>query len=129
MTDSGGKKSKRAAYLDNRELALRIHGEGFDVVAKEIGERMDRIRASKIVEILLASGHAQKDIDKDLLALAAQKRSGHIGGPVKPPRDGEVREYTVGANGRIGLSLAILGKNRGDKARVKFARAGIRINP
>ncbi len=129
VSDSGSKNPKRAAYLDNRQLALRIHGEGFDVVAMEVGDRMDPIRASKIVDILLTSGHAQKDIDRNLLAVAARKRPGHVGGPVKPPLDGEVREYTVGANGRIGLSLSILGKSQGDKAKVRFAKNGIRISP
>jgi hypothetical protein len=120
---------KRAAYLDNRQLALRIQGEGFAAVAAEVGERMDSIRASRIVEILKESGHSDREIDADLMDLASKKKHGHLGGPVKPPKDGEVREYTVGVNGRIGLSLAILGKQRGDKARVKFSRTGIRISP
>lgn len=128
MSESARKK-KRAAYLDNRQLALRIQGEGFSKVAGEVGPRMDAIRASRIVEILKASGYEEKDIDSDLKNAASKKRNGHVGGPVKPPKDGEVREYTVGANGRIGLSLAILGKRQGDKARVKFAKTGIRINP
>jgi hypothetical protein len=122
------KNSKtRAPYLDNRALALRIHGEGFRVVAEEIGDRLDAVRASRIVEILRESGHGE--IDADLVALASKKRPGHLGGPVKPPKDGEVREYIVGVNGRIGLPLGIIGKGPGDKAKVEFSKTGIKVTP
>lgn len=123
------RSKKRAAYLDNTQLALRIRGEGFEKVAAEVGERMDSIRASRIVKILVDAGTDESEIDPALAALAAKKRPGHLGGPVKPPKDGEEREYIVGANGRIGLPLGIIGKNPGDRARVKFSRSGIKISP
>jgi hypothetical protein len=123
------KKSNRRPYLDNSQLALRVRGEGFAKVADEIGERMNSIRASRIVKILVDTGTREQDIDPDLLLLAAKKRPGHLGGPVKPPGDGEEREYIVGANGRIGLPLSIIGKKPGEKVRVKFSRSGIRITP
>lgn len=114
------KKTTKAEYLENRDLALRIIGHGFKKVKAEIGDRLDPIRAAKIVG-LLKTKYGIKNVDKDLLALSADKRPGHFGGPVKPPKNGEEREYTVGANGRIGVPLAILGKKPGDKAHVRYS--------
>lgn len=117
----------KARYLDNRDLALRIMGsEGFDKVAKELGDRLTPVRASRIVK-LLTDEYGIKSVPKPLLELAAKKKPGHMGGPVKPPKQGEEREYTVGANGRIGVPLAILGKKPGDKARVKYGEKQIVI--
>ena len=127
MTESRSRKKSRAAYLDNRQLALRIQGEGFEAVKAEIGDRLDAIRASHIVAVL--KEHGYRDIDKALLDLAAQKRQGHVGGPVTPPDEGETRVYIVGVNGRVGLPLGILGKKPGDKAKVKFSKTGIRVMP
>lgn len=116
-------QSKKAEYLDNTKLALRIMSpkEGFKEVKGDLGERLDPVRASKIVKLLKEQyGYKDKDIDKDLRDLASQKRRGHFGGPVTPPQNGEEREYTTGANGRIGIPLGILDKKPGDKARVKY---------
>lgn len=110
----------KAKYLDNRDLALRIMGPGgLDRVKSEIGDRLTPVRASRIVK-LLREEYEFKNVPKELVDLAAQKKPGHFGGPVKPPQRGETREYTVGANGRIGVPLAILGKKPGDKALVKY---------
>lgn len=118
---------KKAEYLDNRHLALRIMGkEGFAGVKAAVGERLNAVRAHKIVQ-LMRQEYGIKDVDSDLLALASSKRPGHVGGPVTPPADGEEREYTVGGNGRIGVPLNILGKRPGDKARVKYSRKQIVI--
>jgi hypothetical protein len=119
--------SKKAQYLDNRDLALRIMGRGgFKRVKNEVGDRLTPVRAARIVE-LLKTEYSITDIDPDLLKLAAQKKAGHRGGPVKPPDNGEEREYTVGANGRIGVPLGILGKKPGDKARVHYSQNKITI--
>jgi hypothetical protein len=123
-------RSKKAEYLDNTKLALRIMSpkEGFKKVKDELGERLDPVRASKIVALLKEQyGFKDKDIDKGLRDLAAEKRRGHFGGPVTPPQDGEEREYTTGANGRIGIPLGILDKKPGDKARVKYQEDKITI--
>lgn len=118
---------KKATYLDNRHLALRIMGkEGFAGVKAEVGKRMDAVRASKIVN-LLRREYGISELDPELLALAASKRKGHTGGPVKPPAEGEEREYTVGQNFRIGVPLNILGKKPGDKAQVRYSRRQIVI--
>lgn len=127
MTESRSHNKSRAAYLDNRQLALRIQGEGFEVVKAEIGERLDAIRACRIVAVL--KEHGYRDIDSALLELAAQKRHGHVGGPVTPPDEGETRVYIVGVNGRVGLPLGILGKKPGERAKVKFSKTGIRVLP
>ena len=58
---------------------------------------------------------------------AATTLTEHVGGPVTPPEEGEEREYKVGANGRIGVPLKILGKRPGDTARVKYTRDQITI--
>jgi hypothetical protein len=115
----------KAKYLDNRDLALRIMGGGFDKVMSEIGDRLTPVRAARILELL--KGYKFKNPPKELSELAAKKKPGHLGGPVKPPQQGEVREYTVSPNGRIGVSLAILGKRPGDKARVKYGSKQIVI--
>ena len=110
----------KAKYLDNRDLALRIMGPGgLDKVKSEIGDRLTPVRAARIVK-LLREEYGFKNVPGELTELAAKKKPGHFGGPVKPPRHGEVREYTVGSNGRIGVPLAILGKKPGDRARVKY---------
>ena len=122
-------KSKKAEYLDNRHLALRIMGkEGFKGVIKDVGDRLDPVRADKIVK-LLRQEYQIKDVDPDLLALASQKRRTHTGGPVTPPSEGEEREYTVGGNGRIGVPLSIMGKKPGDKAKVRYGKKQIVIRP
>jgi len=121
---------KRAEYLDNRDLALRIMGRGFDEVHKKIGKRMTPVLASKIVELLCSEYNFKKtDLDVKLLDLAKKKRKAHTGGPVTPPDNGEVREYVVGGNGRIGVPLGILGKKPGDRARVKYTKKQIVICP
>jgi len=113
-------------YLDNRDLALWVMSKGFKKVRAEVGERMDAVRAAKIVS-LLRRDYGFSDIDKDLLALAAVKRKGHCGGPVTPPAEGEERQYTVSTNGRIGVPLAILNKRPGDKAVVRYTQKQITI--
>jgi hypothetical protein len=118
----------KKGYLDNRDLALRVIGKGFKKVRNEVGERMDAVRASRIVGLLKREyGFIEADIDKELLALAAAKRRGHCGGPVTPPTDGEERQYTVSVNGRIGVPLGILDKKVGDKALVKYTKKQITI--
>jgi hypothetical protein len=119
---------KKAEYLDNRDLALRIISQGFAAVKAEIGERLDPVRAAKIVKMLREDyGVAAKNIDKELQALAEKKRPGHVGGPVTPPAEDEEREYRVGANGRIGVPLKILGKKPGDTAKVRYTKTQITI--
>lgn len=121
--------SKKAEYLDNRDLALRIMGkEGFHGVSQDIGDRLTPVRADRIVR-LMRKDYGFTDIDPDLLSLAAKKRRAHMGGPVTPPGEGEEREYTVGGSGRIGVSLSIMGKQPGDKARVSYSRKQIVIKP
>jgi hypothetical protein len=138
MTGSArGKKSrskkaakKKADYLDNTKLALRIMSpkEGFSKVKKEIGDRLDPIRATRILKLLKDEyGYKDRDIPKELRELAAMKKKGHTGGPVIPPVDGEEREYTTGKNTRIGVPLGILGKKPGAKTRVKFTKEKIEI--
>ena len=115
-------------YLDNRDLALRVMSKGFKKVRAEVGERMDAVRAARIVMLLRRDyGFGDKDIDGDLLALAATKRRGHCGGPVTSPGEGEERQYTVSTNGRIGVPLAILNKKPGDKAVVRYTQKQITI--
>ena len=117
----------KAKYLDNRDLALRIMGPGgFDKVKSELEDRLTPVRAARIAK-LLRDEYGIKAVPKGLLELAAKKKPGHFGGPVKPPQQGEEREYTVGANGRIGVPLAILGKIPGDKARVRYGSKQIVI--
>jgi hypothetical protein len=118
---------KKAEYLDNRHLALRIMGkEGFAGVKQDIGDRLNPVRANKIVQ-LMRQEYGIKNVDADLLELASSKRPGRMGGPVTPPADGEEREYTVGGNGRICVPLNLLGKQPGDKARVRYSRKQIVI--
>lgn len=126
---SRSKTGKKAEYLDNRDLALRIQGPGgFEKVKAEVGERLDPIRASRILKLLKDEyGYAEKDIDKGLRELAAKKRSGHIGGPVTPPKDGEERVYKVGKNKRIGTPVGIL--DDPNEVRVKFTKQKIVITP
>lgn len=120
-------KSKKAKYLDNRDLALRTMAPGgFKKVKAEIGDRLTPVRAARIVE-LLETEYDIKNIDPELKALAGQKRPGHIGGPVKPPKSGEEREYVVGASGRIGIPVGILGKEHGDTACVRYTDKQITI--
>lgn len=117
---------KKAEYLDNRDLALRIVGGHFRDVFAEVGERLTPVRAARIVDLMRDEYHI-RSIDKGLLELAARKRPGHKGGPVTPPGEGEEREYLVGTNGRIGVPLGILGKRTGDRARVKYSNRLITI--
>lgn len=120
-------KSRKAKYLDNRDLALRMMAPGgFEKVRAEIGDRLTPVRASRIVE-MLKTDYEIKDIDPGLLELADMKKPGHLGGPVKPPRNGEEREYIVGVSGRIGIPVRILGKKHGDKARVRYTEKQITI--
>lgn len=121
--------AKKAPYLDTRDLALRIMSDGFTRVKSDVGERLNPIRATKIVKMLRDEyGYGDKSLDRDLVKLANSKRPGHLGGPVKPPEDGEVREYKVGNNGRIGVPLGILGKGPGDTARVRYGKKQIVIS-
>lgn len=125
------KVKKKAKYLDNRHLALRIMGQdGFKKVKDEIGDRLDAIRASKIVDLLKGEyGYKDKDIPRELRDLAAKKRQGHFGGPTTPPKPKEERWYTTGKNLRIGVPLNTLGKRSGSKARVVFDTDKITIYP
>ena len=121
-------KKNKADYLDNRDLALRIIADGFKAVKKDIGDRLDPVRASKLMALLKDEyGFKDGKIDKELRDLAAEKRRGHFGGPVTPPEDGEEREYTVGSNGRIGTPVKLLGKKPGDKVRVLYGAKQIVI--
>ena len=132
MSGSGSKKKSRRQikrgrkpHLDNRDLAHKIKASGFKAVAEEIGDRMTPSRAHKIVELM--TGYGYEDIDGDLMSLAGQKKQGHFGGHVKPPAQGEVREYQVGVNSRIGLTLSIMGKKGGDKTWAKFENDKITV--
>lgn len=119
---------KKAEYLDNRHLALMIAGRGFEEVQRRFGDRLDPVRAAKIVSLLKSEyDFAESDLDPKLLNLAQKKRRAHFGGPVTSPKNGEEREYSVGENGRIGVPLGILGKKPGDKARVKYTTRQITI--
>lgn len=126
---SGTTEKKRAKYLDNRDLALSIQARGLKKVQKEVGGRIDAVRASKIVNLLRDMGYDDKSINAELKELAGQKKETHTGGPVTPAAEGEEREYEVGKNGRIGLSVRILDKGHKDKVRVRFSKKGIRILP
>jgi len=121
-------KPVRKKHLRNADLALDIKIHGFDKVRAELGDRLDPIRAAKIVKLLVERHKCpENEINKDLLELASQKRQGHMGGPVKPPTDGEERPYLVGANNRIGVSVSILGRRSGQKVRVRYGRERIVI--
>jgi len=118
----------KAEYLDNRDLALRVISKGFKRVRKELGDRMDPARAAKLVRLMRES-YDLKDIDPDLRAMADRHRRGHTGGLVKSPCENEERVYVVGTNSRIGVPLGILGKSKGDTARVRYSSKKIVITP
>lgn len=115
-------KRKRAPYLDNRDLALKIMGPGgFQKVKAEVKERLDPARAHQILRLLKDEyKFKDKDIPHELRELAAKKRHGHTGHPTKPPHVGEERWYETGKNVRIGVPLVTLGKKHKDMTRVVF---------
>ena len=119
--------SDRNAYLDNRHLALRIIGsDGFATVRDDVGDRMTPARASKIMS-LMRDEYGITDIDKGLADLAAEKKTGRMGGTVRPPVPGETREYVVNKLRRVMVPVAMLGKNPGDTVRIVYEPTGIMV--
>lgn len=123
MTDASAKKTSRRLErnINNRDLVLKIQAHGFNAVRDEIGSKMTRSRAEKLL-VIFKQYNLKVDPDlKDFVNSFKKKQT------VQPANDGEVRSYKVGIDSRVGFSTRILGVKKGDVVHVQYSSEQIVI--
>lgn len=115
-----GSKNKRAP-LKVGDIALEIGFKGFEKVKEKHGRAFTPKLACRVIEHMRKVGGGEEEIPKELQEFANRKRPGRaISGPMTAAKSGDVRPYTVSAQGRIGLSVDTIGGESGKQVYAGF---------